>query len=99
MKTRLFLGLALLTGTLTLRLPGAQITGSLITGSNPGVNLTSLGTVDWAIWGYAGGGTSTSLAPDVRKSGGSAISNLTFSNPHSQPLRGLGQFDINFAVL
>ena len=27
------------------------------------------GAIDWAIWGYAGGGTSATLTPDVRKSG------------------------------
>ena len=49
------------------------------------------GTQDWAIWGYASGGTSTSLVPDVRKSGGSAISDLTDRSPSpSTPLRGLG---------
>ena len=28
--------------------------------------------------------------------GGTGISSLTYLNPHSQPLRGLGQFHINF---
>jgi hypothetical protein len=84
MKTRSFLAVALFAGVLTTRLPAAQITGSLTTGPNPSVNLTSLGTVDWAIWGYAGNGTSTSLTPDVTKSGGTAIGSLTLSNPDSQ---------------
>ena len=57
------------------------------------VDLTARGTTDWAIWGYAAGGTSTSLAPDTRKAGGSAISDLTNIDPApSVQLRGLGQF-------
>ena len=56
------------------------------------VDLTSSGFQDWAIWGYANGGTSTSLSPDVRKSGGSAISALIDSDPSFAPLRGLGSF-------
>jgi parallel beta-helix repeat protein len=56
-------------------------------------NLTTQGPIDWAVWGYGSNGTSTSLAPDVRKLGGNAISNLENINPGtSVPLRGLGQF-------
>ncbi|HST17593.1 MAG TPA: PxKF domain-containing protein [Gaiellaceae bacterium] len=57
-------------------------------------NLTTEGPIDWAVWGYSNGGTSTSLAPDVRKAGGSAISNLENISPAlpTVPLRGLGQF-------
>src|SRR4051812_29841619 len=55
-------------------------------------NLTASGNEDWAIWGYAGG-TSTSLAPDERKAGGNAISDLTDIQP-GPPIarRGIGQF-------
>ncbi len=62
-------------------------------GGNP-QDLTALGATDWAIWGYGAGGTSESLAPDVRKSGGSAISDLVevYGSEVSIPLRGLGQF-------
>src|SRR5439155_24356037 len=69
--------------------------GGALTNPSPfvtNVDLTSLGLQDWAIWGYAGGGTSTSLAPDVRKSGGSAISNLTDIAATAAPRRGIGQF-------
>lgn len=67
------------------------LSGSLA--SDPAsVDLTLEGTEDWAIWGVANGGTSTSLSPDVRKSGGAAISDLTDINPGSIPLRGIGQF-------
>ncbi len=55
-------------------------------------DLTAEGATDWAVWGYAAGGTSTSLDPNVRRSGGSAISSLTDVNPGGVPLRGLGQF-------
>ena len=57
-------------------------------------NLTTQGPIDWAVWGYSNGGTSTSLAPDVRKASGNAISNLEDISPASPtvPLRGLGQF-------
>ena len=74
----------------------AYIDGSLTAGPQANVNLSTLGTEDWAIWGYAGSGTSTSLAPDVSKAGGGAISDLTYFNPHSQPLRAIGQFHANF---
>ena len=73
------------------QIPSGTLSGSLST-SGGNVDLTALGAEDWAIWGYAGGGHSTSLAPDVRKSGGTAISALTDINPTSAPLRGLGQF-------
>jgi hypothetical protein len=77
----------------------AVLSGSVVASPDPidaptSVDLTAAGNLDWAIWGYAGGGTSTSLAPDVRKAGGSAISNLTNIDPApSAPLRGLGQFE------
>jgi len=80
----------------------ANVVGSLtatiqqdpgVIGAPANVNLTANGNEDWAIWGYANGGTSTSLAPDVRKAGGSGISNLTsIDTTPNVPLRGLGQF-------
>lgn len=54
-------------------------------------NLTTQGTLDWAIWGYDNGGTSTSLVPNVRKNGGSFLGSLT-NISNGNPLRGLGQF-------
>ena len=45
---------------------GGSLTGSRHAGSPvDDVNLSALGTEDWAIWGSANGGTSTSLAPNV----------------------------------
>jgi Right handed beta helix region len=73
---------------------GPQISGSLSAQSQQDANLTALGNEDWAVWGFASQGTSTSLAPDVRKSGGSAISNLTDIDPTGVPLRGIGQFGV-----
>ncbi len=68
-----------------------MVTGTV---SNTGVtnrDLTFEGSADWAIWGFANSGTSTSLTPDDRKNGGDGISALTdISN--GTPLRGLGQF-------
>jgi hypothetical protein len=80
---------------------GGAVQGSVLSGSltlqDVSVDLTHEGTKDWAIWGFANGGTSTSLAPDVRKSTGSAISNLTDINPPpSLALRGIGQFTVPF---
>lgn len=71
---------------------GPQISGSLSPNGQPDANLTALGNEDWAVWGFANQGTSTSLAPDVRKSGGSAISNLTDIDPTGVPPRGIGSF-------
>jgi hypothetical protein len=81
---------------------GSQARGAMLTGvlsaQNVSVNLTDEGTKDWAIWGCANGGTSTSLVPDVRKVSGSAISNLTDINPPpSLALRGIGQFSVPFS--
>ncbi len=66
----------------------SQLTGTVAAGTSS-VNLTTQGTLDWAVWGT---GSSTSLIPAVRQSGGSFISNLTYVNPNGQPLRGIGQF-------
>jgi hypothetical protein len=72
-------------------LSAGQISGSLTSGSMKNQDLTAEGSIDWAVWGYANGGTSTSLVPDNRKLGGIAISDLT-SISNGNPLRGLGQF-------
>jgi CSLREA domain-containing protein len=71
---------------------GGTLSGSLSNTSQQNANLTTLGTQDWAVWGYANNGTSTSLTPDVRKAGGSGISDLTDIHQNGAPLRGLGQF-------
>jgi CSLREA domain-containing protein len=68
------------------------LSGSLSTNGQQNADLTSLGSQDWAVWGYAGNGTSASLVPDVRKAGGSGISDLTDIHQNGAPLRGLGQF-------
>jgi hypothetical protein len=75
--------------------PG-YINGTLTTGGQANVNLTALGVTDWAVWGYGDGGTSTSLAPDVTLAGGTGISDLTYIDPNTQPLRGIGQFRVNY---
>ena len=73
-----------------------ELTGSITQSSYSNVNLTSLGDVDWAVWGYASSGTSTSLSPDESKSGGSGISDLMDIDPGiDDALRGLGQYHIN----
>ena len=72
---------------------GGTLSGSVALDPAPAVDLTGAGAIDWAIWGYAGGGTSTTLTPDVRKLGGKAIGTLTNIDPApSAPLRGIGQF-------
>jgi len=68
-----------------------KIKGSLNTGAVLNKDLTAEGTADWAIWGYANSGTSTSLTPDVRKMGCMEISDL-ISIDNGNPLRGLGQY-------
>jgi len=70
-----------------------ELTGSITKSSYADVNLTSLGDLDWAIWGY---GTSASLSPYISMSGGDGISNLAeVDSGLDDPLRGLGQFNIN----
>lgn len=69
----------------------ASLSGSFTEAQLLNQNLTVEGTQDWAVWGYANNGESTSLSPDVRKTGGAGISNLTSIN-NGNPLRGLGQF-------
>jgi hypothetical protein len=74
-------------------LEAGVIAGSLSAERQFHVNLTAEGTEDWAVWGYADWGQSTSLAPDVRKAGGSAIQPLT-AHSNGSPRRGLGQFGL-----
>jgi hypothetical protein len=71
----------------------AGIISGSVEANNPiiATNLTTQGTQDSAVWGFADGGTSTSLTPDVQKSGGSGIGDLT-NISNGNPLRGLGQF-------
>src|SRR4051794_11950908 len=76
-----------------------QLTYSAANSATPPVqnDLTAAGNEDWAIWGTAiagsGGVASTSLAPDVRKAGGNAISPLTDIEGYPPiAIRGLGVF-------
>lgn len=79
-----------------------SLSGSVVASPDPvgaprAVDLTAAGNEDWAIWGYGSGGSSTSLAPDVRKAGGTAISSLTnIDGAPSAPLRGLGDLSEPF---
>ena len=78
---------------------GSGTLSGTLTAASGNVNLTNFGTQDWAIWGYGSAGSSTSLAPDVRKSGSSGISNLTDIDPAPDtPLRGLGQFPAELEI-
>ncbi|HOO28088.1 MAG TPA: hypothetical protein PLU43_06455 [Lachnospiraceae bacterium] len=74
-----------------------ELTGSMTKGSGyTNVDLTSLGDVDWAVWGYSSSGHSTSLSPDESMAGGSGISDLTNIDPdEDDALRGLGYLGIN----
>ena len=73
--------------------PGTgSLFGSVSLTGGQNIDLTAAGSEDWAIWGSANGGTNTSLAPNVRKNGASAISDLTDIDPTAAPRRGLGQF-------
>lgn len=76
--------------------PPGVLSGNVSSAGQQNADLSALGGEDWALWGYASNGTSTSLAPDVRKSGGSAISDLTDLVPAQAPLRGIGQFGQTF---
>jgi hypothetical protein len=67
------------------------LSGRLFPGAVTHQNLTAEGAIDWAIWGFADSGTSTSLTPDDHKTGGTGISALT-NISNGTPLRGLGQF-------
>lgn len=55
------------------RAPAALLNGSVTTSAPTSVDLTSDGTVDWAIWDYQTSSTGTSGAPSNRKAGGTAI--------------------------
>jgi hypothetical protein len=68
-----------------------MIIGELSTSYQTNANLTTLGTQDWAVWGFANNGTSTSLTPDVTMNGGAGIGSLT-NITNGNPLRGVGQF-------
>ena len=77
---------------------GGSLTGGRSAPSGT-YDLTAEGTADWAVWGFSDGGEqcntpgacSTSLAPDVSKSGGFGISDLANINPGPAiPLRGIG---------
>lgn len=71
--------------------PAGILVGGLTTEAAVNRDLTVEGTEDWAMWGFAHGGTSTSLTPDDHKASGVGISALTdISN--GNVLRGLGQF-------
>src|SRR3954447_22519527 len=82
--------------------PVALAAGGSLTGQHSATppvqgDLTAAGNEDWAIWGTAiagsGGVASTSLAPDVRKAGGNAISPLTDIEGYPPiAIRGLGVF-------
>ena len=67
------------------------LSGTLSPGAVTNRNMTAEGAIDWAIWGFADSGTSTSLTPDDHKTGGTGISALT-NISNGTPLRGLGQF-------
>ena len=71
----------------------ATLTGSITSYMNQSdetnVDLTTIGNLDWAVWGE---GDSTGLSPTNSKAGGSLISDLTDINPNGIVLRGLGQF-------
>ena len=73
--------------------PGTgTLSGSLALNGGQNIDLTALGTQDWAVWGFANSGMSTSLTPDLRKANGFGISDLTDIPVSGAPLRGLGQF-------
>ena len=78
--------LVLLTVIATMGHAGS-IVASLTQGSFSNLNLTTQGTIDWAVWGQ---GSSISLSPTDDKSGGTAISDLTLVGADN--LRGLGVF-------
>jgi hypothetical protein len=73
------------------RADAGTLSGGVVASQQFNVDLTSQGNIDWAVWGYANSGSSTSLAPNVRKASGSAISSLT-NVSNGSALRGLGQF-------
>jgi hypothetical protein len=66
-----------LTGLLGWSAKAAMLIGSVNLTPGSSEDLTADGPVDWAIWDYQAGSAGTSGAPSNRKSGGSAISNVT----------------------
>jgi hypothetical protein len=66
----------------------SSITGTVTQQQLSDVNLTTQGTIDWAVWGQ---GASASLSPTDSMSGGSGISDLS-DITNGSSLRGLGQF-------
>ncbi len=66
-----------------------MINGTLTPGGVVNHNLTTEGTVDWAVWGT---GTSASLAPVARKNGVTPRIGNLIDISNGNPLRGLGQF-------
>jgi hypothetical protein len=56
---------------------GATLSGSVTASSPASVDLTAQGLVDWAIWNYQAGSAGTNGAPSNRKSGGTAIGNVS----------------------
>ena len=77
-------------GTLTVTPTyNAAVNGTTLIPGSP-TNLTSEGGEDWAVWGT---GSSTALAPNFRKAGATAISDLTdIEGSPTIPLRALGGF-------
>ncbi|HZQ16339.1 MAG TPA: CSLREA domain-containing protein [Gaiellaceae bacterium] len=72
---------------------GGLLAGSVTQPTGDHQDLTAAGATDWALWGT---GSSASLTPDVRKQGGSAISDLTPTHDTDGAPRNFGQFP--FAV-
>jgi len=60
-------------GLLGLSASGATLSGSLTTSVASPVDLTAMGTVDWATWDYRAGSAGTNGVASNRKLGGTAI--------------------------
>jgi len=60
--------------TVTAATPGVSLVGLNTAYPTTAQDLSGAGATDWAIWGT---GSNTSFAPNVRRSGGTAISSLT----------------------
>ena len=71
---------------------GGQLSGTLSQAVGQHQDLTAAGATDWALWGT---GFSTSLTPNVRKQGGSGISNLSKTNVTDGTPRNFGNFLFN----
>lgn len=89
--------LAALASIFSVSARAADLAGSISYGTMANnFNMTTMNgevgsVIDWIVWGE---GDDTNLAGSNRKSGGTAISALNPINPKSQPLRGLGQFNL-----